>query len=147
MGIQETLIHDMKSSMKSGDKVALETIRMLRAQIKNECLKKGEEISDDEIIKVLSKESKKRKEALDLFKKGGREDLVEKEAYELKIIDSYLPKQLSQEELEKIIDQAIKETNAESLRDMGQVMQIVMPQVTGRAEGKTVQELVKKKLG
>ena len=147
MGIQETLIRDMKSSMKSGDKVALETIRMLRAQIKNECLKKGTELSDDDINKVLSKESKKRKEALDLFQKGGREDLVEKEAYELKIIDSYLPKQLSQEELEKIIDQVVKETNAESLRDMGQVMQMVMPQVTGRAEGKTVQELVKKKLG
>ncbi len=147
MGIQETLIHDMKSSMKSGDKVTLETIRMLRAQIKNESLKKRQEISDDDVIKVLAREAKKRQESLDLFRKGGRDDLAEKEAHELKIIDSYLPKKLSQEELEKIIDQAIREANGESLRDMGKVMQIVMPQVTGRADGKAIQELVKKKLG
>ncbi|MBN2030254.1 GatB/YqeY domain-containing protein [bacterium] len=147
MGIQETLIRDMKSSMKSKDKVALETIRMLRAQIKNESLKRGQELSDDDVIKVLIKEAKKRKEALDLYQKGGREDLADKETYELKIIDSYLPKRLTQQELEKIVDQTIREAKGESLRDMGKVMQIIMPQVTGRADGKTIQELVKKKLG
>lgn len=147
MGLQEKLLEDMKTVMKSGDRVALETIRMLRAQLKNGSIAKGEDLSDDEVIGVLSKEARKRKESLELFRQGGRDDLVDIEERELEIITSYLPEALSPEQLEEIVDKAMNETGAESPRDMGKVMGHVMPQIKGRADGKMVQELVKKKLG
>ena len=146
MGLEEKLLQDMNLAMKSGDKVALETIRMVRAQLKNASIAKGEDLSEEDVIEVLSKEAKKRKESLELYKQGGREDLVEKEEKELSVIASYLPEALSQEELEEIVDKAVEETGARSLMEMGKVMGVVMPQVKGRAEGKVVQELVKKKL-
>jgi uncharacterized protein YqeY len=147
MGLQEKLLDDMKTAMKSGNKVALETLRMLRSQLKNASIAKGEDLSEEDVIGVLSKEAKKRKESFELYRQGGREDLAEKEEMEMQIIVSYLPEALSEEELAKIIDKAIVETEAESLRDMGKVMGVVMPQVKGRADGKAVQEMVKKKLG
>jgi len=146
MGLEEKLLQDMNSAMKSGDKVALETIRMVRAQPKNASIAKGEDLSEEDVIEVLSKEAKKKKESLELYKQGGREDLVEKEEKESSVIASYLPEALSQEELEEIVDKAVEETGARSLMEMGKVMGVVMPQVKGRAEGKGVQELVKKKL-
>jgi len=146
MGLQGKLLREMNSAMKSGDKVALETIRMVRAQLKNARIAKGEDLSDEDVIEVLSREAKKRKEYLELYERGGREDMVEKEERELSIIVSCLPEALSQEELEGIIDKAVEETGVQSLREMGRVMGVVMPQVKGRVEGKVVQELVKKKL-
>ena len=147
MGLQEKLLDDMKTAMKSGNKVALETLRMLRSQLKNASIAKGEDLSEEDVIGVLSKEAKKRKESLELYRQGGREDLAEKEEIEMQIIVSYLPEALSEDELAKIVDKAVVETEAESLRDMGKVMGVVMPQVKGRADGKAVQEMVKKKLG
>ena len=147
MGLQEKLLDDMKTAMKSGNKVALETLRMLRSQLKNASIAKGEDLSEDNVMSVLYKEAKKRKESLELYKQGGREDLAEKEEMEMQIIMSYLPEALSEDELEKIVDKAVVETEADSLRDMGKVMGLVMPQVKGRADGKVVQEMVKKKLG
>ena len=147
MGLQEKLLDDMKLAMKSGDKIALETLRMLRSQIKNVSISKGEELTDDEVIGVLTKEAKKRKESLELYKQGEREDLADKEEAEMKIINAYLPEALSQEELEKIVSQAITETGAESLQEMGKVMGTVMPRIKGRADGKVVQEMVRMKLG
>jgi len=146
MRLEQKLVDDMKSAMKSGDKILLGTIRMLRAQLKNASIAKGKDLSDEDIIEVLSREAKKRKESLELYKKGGRADLAQKEEKELAIITSYLPEQLSQEEVEKIIDEIITETGAESLRDMGKVMSAVMQKVKGRADGKMVQEIVRKKL-
>ncbi len=146
MGLEQKLVDDMKSAMKSGDKMVLGTIRMLRAQLKNASIAKGKDLSDEDVIDILSREAKKRKESLELYKKGGRADLVEKEEKELAIITSYLPEQLSQDEIEKIVDEIIAETGAESLRDMGKVMGAVMQKVKGRADGKIVQEIVKKKL-
>jgi len=146
MGLEEKLLQDMNSAMKSGDKVALETIRMVRAQLKNASIAKGEDLSEEDVIEVLSKEAKKRKESLELYKQGGREDLVEKEEKELSVIASYLPEALSQEELEEIVDKAVEETGARSLMEMGKVMGVVMPQVKGRVGGKGVQELVEQKL-
>ena len=146
MGLEQKLVDDMKSAMKSGDKMLLGSIRMLRAQLKNASIAKGKDLSDEDVIEILSREAKKRKESLELYKKGGRADLVEKEEKELAIITSYLPEQLSQDEIEKIVDEIIAETGAESLRDMGKVMGAVMQKVKGRADGKIVQEIVKKKL-
>jgi uncharacterized protein YqeY len=119
---------------------------MIRSQLKNASIAQGKELSEEEVIDVLSKEAKKRKESLELFKQGGREDLAEKEQQELNIITSYLPAVLSEDEVLGIIDKAITEVGAEGMQDMGKVMGKVMPEVKGRADGKAVQELVKKKL-
>ena len=137
---------DMKTALKSNDKVRLETIRLLRSQIHNAGITKGKELSEEEVLEVMAKEVKKRKESIKMFEDGGREDLVEKETQEMEIISSYLPEPLNEKELETIVSEAIKETGAESMRDMGKVMAVVMPKTKGRADGKQVQELVKKKL-
>ena len=146
MGVEAKLLDDMRAAMKSGNKVALETSRMIRSQLKNASIAKGKDLSEEDVIDVLSKEAKKRKESLELFKQGGREDLAEKEQHELNIITSYLPAALSEDEVLGIIDKAVAEVGAEGMQDMGKVMGKVMPEVKGRADGKVVQELVKKKL-
>ena len=146
MTIEERLNQDMKTALKSNDKVRLETIRLLRSQIHNAGITKGKELSEEEVLEVMAKEVKKRKESIKMFEDGGREDLVEKETQEMEIISSYLPEPLNEKELETIVSEAIKETGAESMRDMGKVMAVVMPKTKGRADGKQVQELVKKKL-
>jgi len=147
MELQKKLLDDMNHALKSGDKLILETIRMLRAQIKNESISKGVELTDDDVIVVLSREAKRRKESIEMYQQGGREDLVRNETRELEIISSYLPVSLTTEELTGIVEEAIQETGAAGLNDMGKVMGFVMPKVRGRADGKTVQEMVKKMLG
>lgn len=137
----------MKAAMKSGDKLTVETLRMLRSQIKNVSISKGEELEEDDIVVILTKEAKKRKESLEMYQQGGRDDLADKEAAEIKIISTYLPEMLSEGDLEQIVKKAIEETGAESMREMGKVMGVVMPQIKGRADGKAVQELVKRLLG
>ena len=146
MTTEERLTQDMKTALKSGDKVRLETIRLLRSQIHNTGITKGKELSEEEVFEVMAKEVKKRKESIQMFEDGGRQDLVEKETREMEIISSYLPEPLNEKELETIVSEAIKEANAESIRDMGKVMAVVIPKTKGRADGKQVQELVKKKL-
>lgn len=146
MTIEERLTQDMKTALKSNDKIRLETIRLLRSQIHNTGITKGKELSEEEIFEVMVKEAKKRKESIKMFEDGGRQDLVENETREMEIISSYLPEPLNEKELETIIREAIKEVRAESMRDMGKVMAVVMPKTKGRADGKQVQELVKKKL-
>lgn len=147
MGLQEQLIEDMKTALKSGDSVRLNTIRMIRAQIKEVQISKGGQLTSEEEISVLSNAAKKRKEAIEFYKKCDREDLLTKEKRELEIISSYLPEQLSEEEIDKIVTQIIGEVGAATLKDLGRVMSIAMKQLKGRAEGKLVQELVRKKLG
>lgn len=146
MGLSDKILDNTKKAMKSGDKVAVVTYRMIRSQLKNAVIDKGSDLSEQEEIVVLSKEAKKRKESLDIFKKQGRDDLAQKEARELEIISAYLPEPFSEEELDKIVAKAIADTEAESMQDMGKVMGTVMVQVKGRVEGKKVQELVRKKL-
>ena len=146
MTIQERLVQDMKIAMKSSNRVKLETIRLLCAQLKNADLRKGDKLSEQEVIEVLAKEVKRREESIEMYAEGGRQDLVERETQELEIINSYLPEALNDKELGNIIDQVINEANAESIGNMGKVMGLVMPQVKGRADGKQVQELVNKKL-
>ncbi|RMG67552.1 MAG: GatB/YqeY domain-containing protein [Calditrichaeota bacterium] len=144
--LEARLLEDMKAAMKSGDKLRLETIRGLRSQLKNKQIEKGAELSEDEVLQVLMSAVKRRREAIEQYRAGGREDLVEKESRELEIIQSYLPQPLSQEELNQIIEEAIQTAQASSPRDMGKVMGLVMPRVKGRAEGKLVQQLVREKL-
>lgn len=146
MEIQEKIQDDMKAALKSGDKLVLETLRMLRAQMKNVTIAKGEDLSEEDVFGILSKEVKKRKESIKLYNEGGREELAEKEEKEMKILTAYMPEELSTEELDTIVSKAISETDAEGMKDMGKVMGAVMPQVKGRADGKVIQDLVKAKL-
>lgn len=148
MNLLDRLIEDMKIAMKSGARVRLSVIRQLRSQIKNAQLApgKGGELTDDEVLQVISNAAKKAKEAIELYKQGNRQDLVEKESAELAIIQEYLPEQLSEDEIAKIVDSVIAEVNATSMQDMGRVMGKVMQQVRGKADGKLVQQLVRSKL-
>lgn len=146
MDLQKKLIEDMKVAMKSGDKLRLETIRSIRAQLKNAQIEKGRELTEEEELEVLQRVAKKRKESIEQFKAVGREDRAEIEAKELEIIQSYMPAQLSEEELEKLVDAVIAEVGASNIKDLGKVMKTIMPQVKGRADGKIVQQMVRNKL-
>ncbi len=138
---------EMKAAMKSGDKERLSTIRMLISEIKKVQIDKKKELSDEEIVEILQRYAKQRRESIKQYREAGREDLAEKEERELKIVQEFLPEQLSEEEIEKIVEEVINETGASSMKDMGKVMKAVMEKVKGRAEGSVVSSIVKKKLG
>ena len=119
---------------------------MLKAAVKYKQTEKNRELSEEEIISVVSTLSKQRRESIDLFLKGGREDLADKEKQELSILQSYLPDQLTPEELDRFIIEAIAESSAEGVKDIGKVMRLVMSRVKGTADGKTVNKRVKELL-
>ncbi len=141
--LQEKLSEDMKKAMRERNDIALSTIRMLRAAIMNTSIeKKKETLSDEEIYEVIAKQIKQRKDSIESFKKGGRNDLVVKEEAELLILEAYLPPQLSADELRPIVEAAIKELGVQSKKDMGRVMKEVLAKVKGRAEPRVVNEIV-----
>lgn len=147
MDIQEKLVIDMKESMKSGEKLRLSTIRMIRSGLKNAEIAKGGDLSEDDIMGVLAGEARRRKEAIDEYEKAGRDDLASKERQELVIVQEYMPEQMSEDEIEALIREAINETGADSKKDMGRVMGKVMPQVKGKADGRLVNEITSRLLG
>lgn len=133
----------MKAALKEGNSIKLSTLRMLISAIKMfEIDKKVKAAEDGDILQILQKQVKQRKESIDQFTKGNRPDLAEKEAKELKILESYLPKQLNEEELMSIIKEAMAETGAATKSDMGKVMKAVTEKTRGRADGRTVSQLV-----
>ncbi len=138
----------MKAAMKSGDKLKLETLRTVRAQM-IELTKRGTgtEISPDEEVSALLAAAKKRKEAIELYRKAGREELARQEEQELGIINAYLPQQVSKEEAESIISGIIAQSGATTIKDLGKVMGLAMKELKGRIDGKVVQEIAKLKLG
>ncbi len=144
--LKEKLMEDLKDAMKNHDEVKKNTVTMMRAAIKQIEVDKKVVLEDNDIVEIISKEAKKRKDALAEFEKAGREDLINQTNEELAIIKSYLPEELSQEELEKIIIDTIAEVGAETMKDMGKVMQAVKTKTAGRADGKTINEIVKAKL-
>ncbi|WP_339228169.1 GatB/YqeY domain-containing protein [Oceanobacillus sp. FSL K6-2867] len=147
MTLLDRLNQDMKQAMKNKDKETLSVIRMVKASIQNESIKLGKDtLSEDEDLTILSREVKQRKDSLQEFKSAGREDLVEKLENELVILQKYLPKQLSDEELLSIIRVTIQEVNAASMKDMGKVMGAVMPKVKGQADGSQIKNLVQQEL-
>lgn len=146
MSVEKQLMEDMKLAMKSGNKIERDTIRMLRAQIKLASIDKKDELNEAELAQVLQKEAKKRKEAIEMYQQGNREDLVKKEESELEIISTYLPEQLSDKDLDKIITEAIESLQVTSEKDMGRVMGAIMPNVKGKTDGKVVQQKVKEHL-
>jgi uncharacterized protein YqeY len=146
MSLLQKLDDDLKRALKASDSLKVSVLRLTKAALKNKQIDKGEELSDDEIISTLSTLSKQRRESIELFSKGGREDLAEKERQELAILRSYLPKQLTAEELDAIITEAIKESSAGGLKEIGKVMRLVMQRVKGTADGKIVNQRVKELL-
>ena len=147
MGLEEKLKQDMATAMKAGDREVLETIRMLRAQLKNASIAKGGPLEESDVLQVLGKEAKKRKESVTLFEQGGRDELAQKEKRELETIMGYMPEPLSDEDLKSVAAEVIQEIEAEGMKDMGKVMKMVMPRVQGRADGKAVQDIVRQLLG
>jgi len=146
MGLKERLLQDMKEALKAKDKVKLSTIRMINSLIKNAEIDKRGELTDEEIIQLLMKYAKQRREAIEMYEKGGRQDLVEKEKAELEIVESYLPKQLSEDEIRELVREAIEAVGASSPKDLGKVMQYVMPKVKGRADGSLVNKIAREEL-
>jgi len=147
MSLLQQLNENMKQAMRNKDKEQLSVIRMVKASLQNEAIKQGvETLSEEDELTVLSRELKQRNDSLKEFKDAQREDLVKKVEKEINILQPYLPAQLSDEELESIIKDAIKEVNASSKKDFGKVMQKVMPNVKGKADGSSVQKLVQKYL-
>ncbi len=146
MSLEEKLLDEMKQAMKSNDRLRLSTIRMIRTAVKNKEIDLRKKLEDDEILKVIQGMVRKSEEAIEQFNAGGRPDLVEKESREVEILKSYLPRALAQEEIVRIIDETIQETQASSMKDIGKVMKSVMPKLAGKADGKLINQLVKDRL-
>ncbi|MDN4594796.1 GatB/YqeY domain-containing protein [Polycladomyces subterraneus] len=146
MSLLERLNQDMKTAMKNKEKTKLSVIRMLRSEIKNEEIQRQHTLNDEEVIEVLMRELKKRKDALQQFEEAGRDDLVQQLREEIAVIEPYLPEQLSEEELRELVREVVQETGASSKADIGKVMKAIMPRVKGRADGKLVNRLVQEVL-
>ena len=142
----DKLQQDLKQAQLSRDEIKVSTLRMLLSEIKNAEIAKGGNLNNEEVLFVVGKEVKKRKEAAAGFRQGNREDAALKEETELSILENYLPQQLSDDDLAKIIDEAMEQTSASSISDMGKVIGAVMGKAQGQAEGARVSALVKDKL-
>ena len=146
MALKEQLLADLKASMKAKDTVKKSTVTMIRAAILQVEKDNKVELGDAEIQEIIAKQMKQRRDALDEFKKAERDDLIAQTEAEMRVIEAYLPKQLTQEEIEAIVDETIKETGADSAKDMGKIMGALMPKVKGLADGKLVNQIVREKL-
>ncbi|WP_199618725.1 GatB/YqeY domain-containing protein [Paenibacillus alkalitolerans] len=146
MNLSERLNEDMKQMMKSGDKFALSVIRMIRSSVKNVEIDQRRTLSDEEVLDILTREMKQRKDALQEFEKAGREDLADTAKAEIEVIQRYMPQPLTEHELQAIVQETIQEVGASSKSDMGKVMSALMPKVKGRAEGRLVNETVQRLL-
>ena len=149
MALKEQLTEDMKTAMKAKEegKLRLGVIRMVRSAVRQAEIDGKKELDDDGVAAVISKELKQRKDSLEEFKKGGRDDLVEKTEEEIKVLLAYLPEQLDEDEIRSLVKAAIEETGAASPKDMGKVMKALMPKTKGKADGKLVNNIVKEMLG
>ncbi|OGP66909.1 MAG: glutamyl-tRNA amidotransferase [Deltaproteobacteria bacterium RBG_16_44_11] len=143
MNINVKLNEEMVLAAKAKDKIRLSAIRMLKMALHNKEIDLMRSLNESEVMQIISALVKQRKDSIEQFAKGGRTDLVEKEEAELKVVQEFLPAQMSDEEVEALIKKAIAETGAVSIKDMGKVMKILMPELTGRADGKTAGEKVK----
>lgn len=147
MGLREKIDADTKEALKAGAKDKVSTLRMLNAALKNKQIDKRRPLTEEEVIETVRSLIKQRKDSIEQFAKGGRQDLVDKETAEVAVLETYLPQQLAREELEAMVRDAISQTGAQGARDMGKVMKALITMVGGRADGKLVSELVKNALG
>ncbi len=150
MSLKEKIIADLTSAMKAKDAARVSTLRMIKTALMNKQIEKGSvnaELSDEEVIKTLQTLIKQRRESVEQYQKAGRNDLAEKESIEIKIIEEYLPQPASLEEIEAAVKEAIAETNASSLKDMGAVMKTAMAKLAGKTfDGKIVNQIAREKL-
>lgn len=144
--LKRRINQDAKEALKSKDTLTLNVLRMLKSEIRYKEIERGSELSDDDVISVLSSAIKKRKDSIQQFEKGGRDDLASKEKQELTVVAKYMPEQLGEEELSQIVSQAISEEGATGASDLGKVMKLVMPKVRGRADGKKINQMVSSQL-
>jgi uncharacterized protein YqeY len=146
MSLSDRLNEDMKQAMKSQDKFKLSVIRMVRSSIKNIEIDQRRALDDNEVLDVLNREIKQRKDSLQEFDKAGRDDLVTTLQAEIAVLMDYMPQQLTEEEIKVIVQQTIQEVGASSKADMGKVMGALMPKVKGRADGKLINQAVQQLL-
>jgi len=143
MTLMEQLTADMKEAMKQGEKERLSVIRLVRGAVRQVEIDGKKRLTDDEVLGVIGKEVKMRRDSIEEFERGGRADLVEKTQAEIAVLMPYLPEQLSADEIKKIVEEVISSVGASSSKDMGKVMGALMPRVKGRADGKLVNETVR----
>ncbi len=146
MTLKEQLDEAMKQAMKARDDLRLSAVRMIRSQVKNREIEQKHELDDQGIIEVISTLAKQRRESIRLYQEGNRRDLVDKEEAELAILLGFLPAQLSAGEIDELVTRVIAESGAQGIKDMGKVMKALTPLTSGRADGKTVSEIVKRQL-
>lgn len=146
MSIKDKLMADLKDAMKSHNKLRKDVITLIRSAIKQREVDERIELTDEDILTIISKQLKEKKSSIEDFKKGNREDLVKQTEDEMKILLEYLPKQLSQEDLKEIVKDAIDKENISSIKDIGKLMKAVMPQVKGKADGNAVNKIARELL-
>ena len=146
MALKEQLMNDLKEAMKEKDIIRKNTVQMVRSSVLQHEKDNKVELDDEGVIEVIAKELKKRRDVLPEYEKSGRDDLIADMKKEIETLLAYLPKQLSREELEVIVKDAIASVGATSMKDMGKIMATVMPQTKGRADGKMINEIVKEML-
>lgn len=144
--MRDKIMKDLMTTMKNKEKEKLSVLRMVKGAIQLEEINKKKELDDNEIIAVISKQIKTRKESITEFKKGNRDDLVEQTEKEIEILNEYMPAQLSDEEVNKIIEEAFDEVNPQSTSDMGKIMKLVTPKLMGKADMTSVSKIVKEKI-
>lgn len=147
MGLKDDIAESVKDAMRKKEKVRLGVLRMLMSEMKNRQIESRKELEDADILQVITRMVKQRHDSAEQFSKGGREELAAKELSEIEVLQGYLPEALSENELEKLVQEAIAETQATSKKDMGKIMKVVMPKIAGRADGKAVNMMVVRLLG
>lgn len=147
MSLKDLLVQDLKIAMKDSDTVAKTAIQMARSAVLQVEKDTKVTLDDDGIVEIIAKEIKKRVDTLPDFEKGGRQDLIDNLKAEIEVLKKYLPQQLSESEIEEIVKEAVSSTGATSAKDIGKVMQVVMPKTRGKADGKIINQIVKKILG
>ncbi|HEX8142676.1 MAG TPA: GatB/YqeY domain-containing protein [Pyrinomonadaceae bacterium] len=148
MSLKERIISDLTAAMKAKDAGRTSTLRMVKASVMNREIEKGSALDDEEMTKALQSLLKQRRDSIEQYEKAGREELAQKERAEIEVIEAYLPQAASREEIERAVEEAVSETGASSMREMGAVMKAAQARLAGRsADGRTLSEIVKARLG
>ncbi len=143
LSLEEIIFNDMKKALKENEKLKLSTLRLIRAAIKNAEISKRDKLTEDEVIGLVNSNLKKLEESLDMFTKGQRPELAEKAKKEIEIVKKYLPEQLSEEEVEKLVKETITKFGFKGLQDIGPAMREIIPQLKGKADGKMINKMVR----
>lgn len=146
MNLKEKIPSDLKDALRNKRTLELNVLRMLQSAIRNQEIDNKGELDDEQVIQVISSEIKKRKDSVEEYRKVGREDAADTEEKEIEILMKYMPEQLSEEQIEKAVQSAVQQTGAKGIKDLGQVMKTVMPELKGKADGKLINRIVREKL-